>query len=374
MRFRFLSLAILSITFLIVSTAAYAQQISKEETARLQEFFKNRFGVNIPSDSKIEIEGLEKSPVGDLKSGKFVIGSVAGSQEVPFVISADGKYILMGNVVDTKKFEATPIKGIKKGAVPIPRGEFPLLMTDDGKYLIINSEIVDTATFKESELKGFKGGSFMMGGSQQVPVYISDNGQYLVLGTEIMDTTIDPHQEVMEKIVLEDVPFKGNKDAEVIVVEYSDFQCPFCKRGKDMLPDILKSYDGKIKISFKQLPLRNHDWAMPAAIASVCAYQQGNDKFWAMHDKLFDNQKQITLDNSKQKFGEYAKEIGLDTKKFDACIASPEVKAKVEKDVAEATSIGVQSTPTFVVNGMIVPGANPEGLKSAIDIKLSQGS
>lgn len=374
MRFRFLSLAILSITFLIVSTAAYAQQISKEETARLQEFFKNRFGVNIPSDSKIEIEGLEKSPVGDLKSGKFVIGSVAGSQEVPFVISADGKYILMGNVVDTKKFEATPIKGIKKGAVPIPRGEFPLLMTDDGKYLIINSEIVDTGAFKESELKGFKSGSFIMGGSQQVPVYISDNGQYLVLGTEIMDTTIDPHQEVMEKIVLEDVPYKGNKDAEVIVVEYSDFQCPFCKRGKDMLPDILKAYDGKIKISFKQLPLRNHDWAMPAAVASVCAYQQGNDKFWAMHDKLFDNQKQITLDNSKQKFEGYAKEIGLDTKKFDACIASPEVKAKVEKDVAEATSIGVQSTPTFVVNGMIVPGANPEGLKSAIDIKLSQGS
>ncbi|MCL4243997.1 MAG: thioredoxin domain-containing protein [Candidatus Dadabacteria bacterium] len=374
MRFRFLSLAILSITFLIVSAAAYAQQVSKEENERLQEFFKNRFGVNIPSDSKIEIEGFEKSPVGDLKSGKFIIASAAGAQEVPFVIGGDGKYILMGNVVDTKSFEATAIKGIKKGAVPIPRGEFPLLMTDDGKYLIINSEIVDTGTFKESQLKGFKGGSFVMGGSQQVPVYISDNGQYLVLGTEIMDTTIDPHQEIMEKIVLEDVPYKGNKDAEVVVVEYSDFQCPFCKRGKDMLPDILKSYDGKIKISFKQLPLRNHNWAMPAAVASVCAYQQGNDKFWAMHDKLFDNQKQITLENSEQKFKEYAKEIGLDTKKFDACVASPEVKAQVEKDVAEATAIGVQSTPTFVVNGMIVPGANPEGLKSAIDIKLSQGS
>lgn len=372
MRFRFLSLAILSITFLIVSAAAYAQQISKEENERLQEFFKNRFGVNIPSDSKIEVEGFEKSPVGDLKSGKFIINSAAGAQEVPFVIGGDGKYILMGGVVDTKTFEATPIKGIKKGAVPIPRGEFPLLMTDDGKYLIINSEIVDTGTFKESQLKGFKGGSFVMGGSQQVPVYISNNGQYLVLGTEIMDTTIDPHQEIMEKISLKDVPVKGNKDAEVIVVEYSDFQCPFCKRGKDMLPDILKSYEGKINVSFKQLPLRNHNWAMPAAIASVCAYQQGNDKFWEMHDKLFDNQKQITLENSEQKFNQFAKEIGLDTKKFDACLDSPEVKAKVEKDVAEATSIGVQSTPTFVVNGMIVPGANPEGLKSAIDIKLSQ--
>ncbi len=374
MRFRFLSLAILSITFLIVSAAAYAQQISKEENERLQEFFKNRFGVNIPSDSKIEIEGFEKSSVGDLKSGKFVINSAAGAQEVPFVIGGDGKYILMGNVVDTKTFEATPIKGIKKGAVPIPRGEFPLLMTDDGKYLIINSEIVDTGTFKESQLKGFRGGSFVMGGSQQVPVYISDNGQYLVLGTEIMDTTIDPHQEIMEKISLEDVPTKGKKGAEVVVVEYSDFQCPFCKRGKDMLPEILKQYEGKISVSYKQLPLRNHNWAMPAAIASECAYQQGNDKFWEMHDKLFDNQKQITLENSEQKFNQFAKEIGLDTKKFDACLDSPDIKAKVENDVAEATAIGVQSTPTFVVNGMIVPGANPEGLKSAIDIKLSQDS
>jgi protein-disulfide isomerase len=160
-----------------------------------------------------------------------------------------------------------------------------------------------------------------------------------------------------------------------VIVEYSDFQCPFCKRGKDMLPDILKEFNGKVKIAYKQMPLRNHNWAMPAAIAATCAYQEGGDnKFWAYHDKLFDNQKDITLENSKEKFTQYAKETGLDTKKFNTCLGSKEVQAKVESQMKEASEIGVQSTPTFVVNGMLVPGANPEGLKSAIEIQLSEGS
>lgn len=374
MRFKFLSLAILIINFLLIGNIAFADQISKEESARLQSFFKNRFGANMPADTVIEVEGFEESAVKGLETGKFVIQAPQGEQEVAFVISQDGKYVLMGNMVDTKTFKETPIKGIKKGSVPIARGDFPLLMTMDGKFLIINGEIVDTAKFKESKLKGIKEGSFNMGGRQVVPIFVSNNGQYLILGSEIYDSTVDPHKEVMEKISLENVPTKGAEDAPVTIVEYSDFQCPFCKRGKDMLPDLLKEYDGKVKISYKQLPLQNHNWAKPAAIASLCAYEQGNDKFWAFHDTLFDNQKDITLENSTEKFNAFAKEVGLDTKKFDACLDSPEVKAAVEKDMKEAVAIGVQSTPTFVIEGMIVPGANPQGVKSAIEIKLGEDS
>ena len=375
MRFKFLSLALLITTFILIGNTAFAAKMSEKESTRLEQFFKNRFGTNIAPNTAISVEGFEASPIKGLQEGKFVVTTPQGAQDVPFVISQDGKFVLMGNLVDTKKFEDTPIKGIKKGAIPIARGDFPILMTSDGKFLIINSDIVDISKFKPSKLQGLKEGSFTMGGQQVVPVYISDNGQYLVLGSEVMDTTVDPHKEVMEKISLENIPTKGAKDAKVTIVEYSDFQCPFCKRGKDLLPGILKEYDGKIKVSFKQFPLRNHNWAMSAAIASECVYQQGgNDKFWQFHDKLFDNQKSINLKNSKEMFDKYAKEVGIDTKKFDACLDSPEVKATVEKQMKEAASIGVQSTPTFVVNGMIVPGANPEGLKSAIDIKLSEGS
>lgn len=374
MKFKFLTSALLTIAFIIVGSQAFGQQISKEENARLQTFFKKNFGANLAPDTVIEIKGVEESSIKGLKKGTFVINAAQGSQEVGFVMSQDGKYLLMGNMVDTSGFKVTAIKNIKQGAIPIPRGEFPVLMTTDGKFLIINSEIIDVSKFKDSKLAGFKEGSFNMGGRQTVPVFISGNGKFLVLGTEIYDTTVDPHKEIMEKISLKGVPTKGAENAEIVIVEYSDFQCPFCKRGKDMLPQILKEYDGKVKIAYKQLPLRNHNWAMPAAIASVCAYQQGNDKFWAFHDKLFDSQKDITLENSKDKFNQYAKEVGLDTKKFDTCLDSKEVKAEVEGQMKEATEVGVQSTPTFIVNGMIVPGANPEGLKSAIEIQLSEGS
>lgn len=374
MKFKFLTSALLTIAFIIVGSQAFGQQISKEEDARLQTFFKKNFGANMAPDTVIEIKGVEDSSIKGLKKGTFVINTTQGSQEVGFVMSQDGKYLLMGNMVDTTGFKVTAIKNIKQGAIPIPRGEFPVLMTTDGKFLIINSEIIDVSKFKDSKLAGFKEGSFNMGGRQTVPVFISGNGKFLVLGTEIYDTTVDPQKEIMEKISIKDVPTKGADNAKVVIVEYSDFQCPFCKRGKDMLPQILKDYNGKIKIAFKQLPLKNHNWAMPAAIASVCAYEQGNDKFWALHDKLFDSQKDITLENSKEKFNQYAKEVGLDTKKFDACLNSKEAKAVVESQMKEATEVGVQSTPTFVINGMIVPGANPEGLKSAIEIQLSEGS
>jgi protein-disulfide isomerase len=113
---------------------------------------------------------------------------------------------------------------------------------------------------------------------------------------------------------------------------------------------------------------------MKASIASLCAYEQGNDKFWAFHDEVFDNQTKIKLDNADATFAAYAKQIGLNTKEFDKCIGSPEIAARVEAEMNEAQSIGVRSTPTFVVEGMIVPGANPDGVKSAIDLKLSEGS
>ncbi len=213
-----------------------------------------------------------------------------------------------------------------------------------------------------------------------MPLFVSSDGKVMILGTpglgtSILDTTIDPDEEVVEKISLDNVPSKGAENPKVTVVEYSDFQCPFCKKGKDMLPDILKEYGDKVSISYKQLPLPNHNWAMKASIASLCAYDQGgNDKFWAFHDEVFDNQKKITLENADEKFNGYAKNIGLDTTKFDECMASEEVSARVKAEMAEAQSIGVSSTPTFVINGKIVPGANPEGVKSAIDLKLSEGS
>jgi protein-disulfide isomerase len=377
MRLRLFGVALLALTLFTIGISIPASAMSADESARLVKFFQNRFGANMPPGTEITVKSDKTSILKGLQTGNFVIKTSDGqTQDVAFVASKDGKYVLVGSMGDTKTFEDTPIKDLKKGSIPMARGEFPIFVSADGQHMIVGNEIISTKGFKESKLAGLKEGTFNMG-NREVPIFVSSTGQYLILdvtGGGIYDSTIDPHKEVMEKISLENVPTKGAEGATVTVVEYSDFQCPFCKRAKDMLPEILKTYDGKIKIAYKQLPLRNHDWAKPAAIASICAYQQGNDKFWEFHDMVFDNQKEIKLETSEKMFKGYAKDLGLDSKKFDACLVDKKVSARVDSEVEEAISIGVQSTPTFIVNGVIVQGANPDGLKSAIELKLSEGS
>ncbi len=421
MRVKFLGAAILALCFFIVGSSSFAEPMSKDEAARLQSFFKNRFGTQVPPDAEVTVSGFEASPIKGFKEGVFSIITDRGDQELPFVISDDGKYVLIGKPTSTESFEATDVKGLKQGTIPYGPNNVPVLVSEDGQSLMIGASLVSTKDFEDSGFAGFKKGTiqagrnqvplFIMGdaqyvilgtdvistkdfkdtgvaglkkgsiggGRQQVPLFVSTDGKYMILGTpglgtDILDSTIDPHKEAMDIISLDNVPTKGTEGAQVTVVEYSDFQCPFCQKGKEMLPQILKDYDGKVSISYKQYPLPNHNWAMKASIASLCAYEQGNDKFWAFHDKVFDNQKKIKLETADETFNGYAKEIGLNTTEFDKCVASDEMGARVKADMAEAQAIGVNSTPTFVVNGMKVPGANPEGVKSAIDLKLSEGS
>ena len=421
MRVKFLGAAILALCFFIVGSSSFAEPMSKDEAARLQSFFKNRFGTQVPPGEEVTVSGFEASPIKGFKEGVFSIITDRGDQELPFVISDDGKYVLIGKPTSTESFEATDVKGLKQGTIPYGPNNVPVLVSEDGQSLMIGASLVSTKDFEDSGFAGFKKGTiqagrnqvplFIMGdaqyvilgtdvistkdfkdtgvaglkkgsiggGRQQVPLFVSTDGKYMILGTpglgtDILDSTIDPHKEAMDIISLDNVPTKGAEGAQVTVVEYSDFQCPFCQKGKEMLPQILKDYDGKVSISYKQYPLPNHNWAMKASIASLCAYEQGNDKFWAFHDKVFDNQKKIKLETADETFNGYAKEIGLNTTEFDKCVASDEMAARVKADMAEAQAIGVNSTPTFVVNGMKVPGANPEGVKSAIDLKLSEGS
>ncbi len=327
MRVKHFGIAVFVLSFFAFVVPVFAEKISPQETKRLQQFLKRAFAARMPADAKIDVKGYEESPIKGFKKGSFAVSSSKGSGEVSFLISEDGKHIVLGEPIDTGKFEDTKVAGIKKGEVVLGRQPVPILMSNDGKYLILG---------------------------------------------ELIDSTVNPLEEAAKKISLKDVPVKGNKDAKVTIVEYSDFQCPFCKRAtEDVLPGILKEYQGKVKLVFKQLPLPNHNWADDAAIASVCAYNQSNDGFWKYHDIVFQKQKEITVEKSKEQLMTFAKQVGLDTGKFEACVSSPDTATRVQNEVKEAQSLGINSTPTFVVNGMSVPGADPDGLKAAIDASLS---
>jgi len=151
--------------------------------------------------------------------------------------------------------------------------------------------------------------------------------------------------KVNEFKITEATGIRGSKDAKIQITLFSDFQCPFCSRVKAPLDEVEKHYGDDISIVFKHFPLSFHKAAMPAALAAACAQEQG--KFWELHDQMFDNQKALSNDDIKG----YAKAVGLDEGKFNACFDSAKYKGQVEADMAEGREAGVRGTPTLYING-----------------------
>ena len=194
---------------------------------------------------------------------------------------------------------------------------------------------------------------------QTQDIYISRNGKYLILG-KVFNLNEDPLKETWSKITLKGSPVRGAEGAKVTIVEFTDFECPFCGRAYSTVEDLLLKYAGKIKLVYKSYPLPMHPWAMKAAIGADCAYEQNHASFWYFYDHLFQEQGAITPDNVGDKLKGYAKDTKLNVSRFETCVEKQQTKPMVERDVKEGNSIGVSATPTFVINGRIVQGAQPE--------------
>jgi protein-disulfide isomerase len=162
-------------------------------------------------------------------------------------------------------------------------------------------------------------------------------------------------------------PSRGPSDAKVTIVEFSDFQCPFCSRAHDTVEEVMRSYAGKVKLVFRQMPLTQlHPQAMKAAEASLCAHDQG--KFWEYHDILFKNQQALQADKLK----EYAGQMGLDASKFSACLDGNTKTDVVRADMKDGEGVGVQGTPAFFINGVFLNGAVPiDEFREVIDAELA---
>jgi protein-disulfide isomerase len=166
---------------------------------------------------------------------------------------------------------------------------------------------------------------------------------------------------------------QGDAKAPVTIIEYSDFQCPYCGRFvQDAYPQIEANYikTGKAKLIFKDFPLSFHPYAQKAAVAGKCVLEQGNDKFWKYHDAVFTNQAQLNDDNIKL----WASQAGADMTKFNACVASGKMDAIIQQEQQEGQQAGVTGTPSFTINGKLVVGAQPfSAFQTAIDAALAAG-
>lgn len=149
-------------------------------------------------------------------------------------------------------------------------------------------------------------------------------------------------------------PVKGPANAKITIIEFSDFQCPFCTKGRKTMDDLMKANPNDVKLVFKHLPLAFHPEAMPAAKATFAAQQQG--KFWEMHDALFDNQSSL----GAELYESTAKKLGLDMEKFKKDMNSPAAEEAVKADMAIAEKNDIRGTPGFFVNGVAVKGAYPQ--------------
>ncbi|PTL75894.1 thioredoxin domain-containing protein [Vitiosangium sp. GDMCC 1.1324] len=176
-----------------------------------------------------------------------------------------------------------------------------------------------------------------------------------------------PAEPAVQNIEVGSAPVKGPKNAPVTIVAFSDFECPFCGRVIPTLNQIETEYKGKVRVAFKHSPLPFHANAKPAAMAAMAANEQG--KFWEYHDKLFANQRAL----DRASLEKYAQELGLNMGQFKAALDSNKYDAQLSADMAEASRVGVNGTPSFFINGRSVVGAQPfAAFKSIIDEELKK--
>jgi len=176
-------------------------------------------------------------------------------------------------------------------------------------------------------------------------------------------TTLEPPRQMVAE---NGRPARGPANAPIEMIEFSDFQCPFCLKANPTVNQVLSAYGDRIRFVYRHYPLPNHPNARPAAEAAQCANEQG--KFWPYHDQLFARGGRLSDAELKTAAGE----VGLDAAAFDRCVATHKYKADVDADIAAGDEAGVTGTPAFYINGRMLTGAQPfETFKRVIDEELA---
>jgi protein-disulfide isomerase len=178
----------------------------------------------------------------------------------------------------------------------------------------------------------------------------------------------EPQQVTRYDVPIDDDPIRGPEDAPITIIEFSDYECPYCRKWHaEVYGRLFEDYPDQVRMVYRDFPLFSiHPNAMPAAEAANCAYEQGS--FWEFHDKLFG----MELALSAEAYRQYAQDLGLDVDAFNECVETRRYQDEVQADYAYASELGVRSTPTFFINGIALVGAQPyEVFQQVIDKELA---
>ncbi len=231
-------------------------------------------------------------------------------------------------------------------------GQWFYLLTAPGNLLIYSSQGIFNGKIEVGQ--GF---DHIEAGPTDEEIYLSSRKEKSVQVIEVSYTQdIDTSQS----------PYKGPVDAPIVIVEYTDFQCPYCARLGDTLDQMMQLYPGKIKVVYKSYPLNSHRYAWLAATAAMAAHEKG--KFWEFYKLLFKNYNQL----NDAKIAEIRKSFGFDTPQFEALMNSDKIRARVSDDAQEGVRVGVRGTPTVFINGKLLKNKRPDGFKQAIEKELKK--
>ena len=242
---------------------------------------------------------------------------------------------------------------------------------------VMNSEIaVQVSDPKPSQLPDFvevvvhatKGDA-----SGDFPFLVSKDGSKILQAT-IYDVNSNPFKPDLDKLRTEFQPSYGTPGAPVVLVVFSDFECPVCKTEAAMLrQNLLTAYPKQVRLYFKDFPIESlHPWAKPAAIAGRCVFRQNSSAFWSYHDWIYAHQADITAPNLKDKVMEWAKgEKDIDVLQLGQCMDTKATEAEVDKNLTEAHGLDVNATPTLFVNGRRIPQSIEwPSLRNIIDYEI----
>ncbi|NOY25581.1 MAG: DsbA family protein [Oligoflexia bacterium] len=168
-------------------------------------------------------------------------------------------------------------------------------------------------------------------------------------------------------VSIDDDPMMGAKDAPVTIIQFAEYQCPYCGKANATVKKLLDDYDGKVRMVFRDFPLSFHPNAIPAALAANCADKQG--KYWQIHDLMMQNQRSL----EEKDLTAYATQVGLDLDQWNTCRKDPATRTEVDDDMAAGKALGITGTPAFFINGIMLSGALPYTMfAQIIDKELEQ--
>jgi protein-disulfide isomerase len=251
-------------------------------------------------------------------------------------------------------------------------------------YSIPATVRITIGTLRPSDFTGYDALTITMEGGEKKQTYdflLSKDGKTLARMTKL-DLTKDPYVEAMKKIDLNGRPTRGSKDAKVVVVNFDDFECPFCSRmHQTLFPELLKEYGDRVEFVYKDYPLTEiHPWATHAAVDANCLAAQNNDAYWDFADHIHANQREVSSEKGLDaQFAaldrltvEQGQKHNLDQSKLQACVKAQNEDA-VKASMHEAEGVGVTATPTLFVNGQEMDGALPiTEMRAALDRALQQ--